>query len=207
MPILPHLSLLGAVGLLVPRPYSPLRNSYLVLSLISLLSLSMVYFFEYKHSEYIDISKRIYIKIIIIIIYINIEYYIIYRYIIYNNIIYYIRNSSLWCLGNSNPGCSDDEADDINDNKDIDESGKAYYHLYGECKIIVIIIKIGIIVIINIDIRDKLVITALAIIVVLNTPIKVIEIIIEVKMEPKEIIKQIEKCLYKELIDKVDLKI
>ena len=50
--------------------------------------------------------------------------------------------------------------------------------LYGGCKIIGIIVKIGMIVIINIDIRDKLVIIIpLGVIVILNTPVEVIEII------------------------------
>ena len=53
--------------------------------------------------------------------------------------------------------------------------------LYGVWNLIVMIIMIGIIVIINIDIRDKLVIIIpLGVIVILNTPVKVIEIIIEI---------------------------
>ena len=53
--------------------------------------------------------------------------------------------------------------------------------LYGGCNIISMIVKIGMIVIINIDIRDKLVvIIPLGVIVILNTPVEVIEIIIEI---------------------------
>ena len=52
--------------------------------------------------------------------------------------------------------------------------------LYGGCNIIGMVVKIGMIVIINIDIKDKLVIMIpLGIIVILNSPVEVIEIIIE----------------------------
>jgi hypothetical protein len=52
---------------------------------------------------------------------------------------------------------------------------------YGGCNIIVTIVKIGMIVIINIDIRDKLVIIIpLGVIVILNTTVEVIEITQEI---------------------------
>ena len=54
--------------------------------------------------------------------------------------------------------------------------------LYGGCNIIGMIVKIGMIGIINIDIRDKLVIIIpLGVIVMLNTPVEVVEIIMEIK--------------------------
>lgn len=53
--------------------------------------------------------------------------------------------------------------------------------LYGGCNVIGIVVIISIIVIINIDIKDKLVIMIpLGVIVVLNTPVEVVEIIIEI---------------------------
>ena len=52
--------------------------------------------------------------------------------------------------------------------------------LYGGCNVIGMMFTIGMIVIINIDIKDKLVIMIpLGIIVVLNTPVEVIDIIID----------------------------
>ena len=68
------------------------------------------------------------------------------------------------------------------------------YFLYGVCTIIGMIVKMGMIVIINIDIRDKLlIIIPLVVIVVLNSPVKVVKIImniVKVKDELREIIEQ-----------------
>lgn len=74
------------------------------------------------------------------------------------------------------------------------------YFLYGVCTIIGMVVKIDMIVIINIDIRDKLVvIIPLGVVVILNTPVEVVEIIIEVKEELKGIIEQVEKEVKDEL--------
>lgn len=56
--------------------------------------------------------------------------------------------------------------------------------LYGGCNVIGIVVIISMIVIINIDIKDKLVIMIpLGVIVVLNTPVEVVEIILKTKVK------------------------
>lgn len=78
--------------------------------------------------------------------------------------------------------------------------------LYGVCTVISIIIMIDMVVMININIKDKLVIIIpLGVIAMLNSPVKVIEIVVNKKIK-MIILKMIEMKL-KEKLDKLEVKV